>query len=267
MNIALPALILHLVPHIRFAFELWFLPAAMWVVFLGACGFFIVVGRALSWSKQCVGAVILVAGLGNTSFVGFALIAAVRGPDALRLALIADQLGTFTMLMIGGAAVAAAYSGARVDAASIAKKIVLFPPFLSLLLGLGVVLAGGWPTTIEAVLETVGNTLIPIALFSVGLQLRFVIYRGHAAAIALALLWKLALAPAAVFALGALADIRGAVLDVGVLQAAMAPMVTAAILADQSDLEPELANIILGLGILLSFGTVPLIGMLLTHWS
>jgi hypothetical protein len=42
-------------------------------------------------------------------------------------------------------------------------------------------------------------------------------------------------------------------------------MVTAAILADQSDLEPELANIILGLGILLSFGTVPLIGMLLGH--
>jgi predicted permease len=53
------------------------------------------------------------------------------------------------------------------------------------------------------------------------------------------------------------------VLTVGVLQAAMAPMISAAILADQYDLEPPLANTVLGAGILLSLLTVPLANMLL----
>ena len=43
----------------------------------------------------------------------------------------------------------------------------------------------------------------------------------------------------------------------------MAPMISAAILADQNDLEPQLANTVLGVGILLSFLTVPLADHLL----
>ena len=50
----------------------------------------------------------------------------------------------------------------------------------------------------------------------------------------------------------------GAILSVAVLQAAMAPMISAAILAEQFHLEPELANAVLGIGILLSLVTVPL---------
>jgi predicted permease len=43
----------------------------------------------------------------------------------------------------------------------------------------------------------------------------------------------------------------------------MAPMISAAILADQYDLEPALANTVLGAGIVLSLLTVPLANMLL----
>ena len=42
-----------------------------------------------------------------------------------------------------------------------------------------------------------------------------------------------------------------------------APMVSAAILAEQHDLEPRLANLVLVLGILVSFVSVPLINWLL----
>jgi predicted permease len=61
-----------------------------------------------------------------------------------------------------------------------------------------------------------------------------------------------------VFGLGVAAGITGLTLTVGVLQAAMAPMISAAILADQYDLEPQLANTVLGAGILLSLVTIPL---------
>ena len=63
--------------------------------------------------------------------------------------------------------------------------------------------------------------------------------------------------------MGAAAGVEGLVLTVGVLQAAMAPMVSAAILADEYELEPSLANTVLGAGIVLSLLTVPLGNLLL----
>ena len=45
----------------------------------------------------------------------------------------------------------------------------------------------------------------------------------------------------------------------------MAPMISAAILAEQNDLEPQLANTVLGIGIVLSLVTVPLADSLLGH--
>ena len=59
--------------------------------------------------------------------------------------------------------------------------------------------------------------------------------------------------------IGMALGVGGMVFTIAVLQAAMAPMISAGILAAQNDLEPELANTVLGAGILLSFLTVPLV--------
>ena len=63
--------------------------------------------------------------------------------------------------------------------------------------------------------------------------------------------------------LGRAGGVSGLVLAVGVLQAAMPPMVSSAILAEQYGLEPELAGAVLGIGILLSLASVPWINGLL----
>ena len=263
LNVAFSALVLHLIPQLEPEWHLWFLVVSMWLVFVGAWLFFVTVGRALHWARARIGALTLVCGLGNTSFIGFPLIEALRGQEGLKLALVADQAGTFIMLATGGTIVAALYSGGHVDSRTIARKVLYFPPFVCLLLGSMVGRAGGWPEAIDSVLARIGATLVPIALFSVGLQLRLHFGRGQLRAIVLGLGWKLVLAPLVVFAVGRLAGVGGPVLVIGVLQAAMAPMISAAILADQNRLEPQLANTVLGTGILLSFLTVPLIDHLL----
>jgi ribosomal protein S12 methylthiotransferase len=81
--------------------------------------------------------------------------------------------------------------------------------------------------------------------------------------LALGLGWKLVVAPLSVLALGALAGVGGLTLTIGVMQAAMAPMISAAILADQHGLDPPLANNVLGAGILLSMVSVPVWSALL----
>ncbi len=263
INVALPALVLELIPKLRFDPQLWFLVAATWVVFGGAWLLFGTLGPRWGWSRQRIGALILVCGLGNTSFMGYPMMQALHGEAGLSLAVVADQLGCFPLLASVGIVVASLYAGRAPDPGFIVRRIVTFPAFVSLLLGVLVGLAGGWPPALDAVFGPIGATLTPLALFSVGLQFRLRPGRGQVLAAGLGLGWKLVLAPLLCWGLGVAAGVDGLVLTVGVLQAAMAPMVSAAILADEYALEPALANTVLGAGIVLSLATVPLGNLLL----
>ena len=258
LNVAFSALVLQLIPKQQFDVHLWFLAASMWFVFLGAWLFFVTVGRALRWSRARIGALTLVCGLGNTAFIGLPLIEALRGEEGLKLALFADQTGTFIALGVGGTLVAALYSGAHVTTSEIVKKVLWFPPFVAFFAGIFVGLLGGWPAEFEPILARIGATMVPVALFSVGLQFRLDFGGGQSTAIALGLTWKILLAPLLVYLAARALGVSGMVLTIAVLQSAMAPMISAAILAEQNNLEPQLANTMLGIGILTAFITVPI---------
>jgi malate permease and related proteins len=206
-----------------------------------------------------------VCGLGNTAFIGYPMIEALRGREGVKLALVADQLGCFLALAIGGTIVAALYSGTSASAKAVTRRVLTFPPFVALGIGIVAALLGGWPQPVDAIFDRLGATLVPIALFSVGLQFRLQFQRGQSTAVLLALGWKLALAPLVVWVVGVAMGVSDAILTVAVLESAMAPMISAAILAEQNDLEPQLANTVLGIGIVLSLVTVPLANSLLGH--
>lgn len=259
VNIALPALVLHLIPQLRFTFDMWFLVASQWLVFAVGWGLFALLGKVYHWSRGRVGALTLVCGLGNTAFVGYPMIEALRGREGLALAVVADQVGCFVMLAVGGAIATAVYSGAKLRATDITKRVLSFPPFLGLLVGVAVGALGGWPAAIDSILNRIGDSLVPLALFSVGLQVRMQFAPGQVGAAASGLIYKLCLAPLLIYACGIAFGISGLSLTVSVLQSAMAPMISAAILAEQHDLEPRLANLVLVVGIVLSFITVPLV--------
>ncbi len=264
LYVALPAIVLELIPRIHFNPELWFPIAGTWVLFFGSWLLFALLGRMFGWSRGRIGALTLVCGLGNTTFMGYPLIEALHGREGLKIAVVADQLGSFPILASLAVVVASVYAGRTPDARKIVKRVLTFPAFLALLVGLLVNVLGGWPQAIHDTLEPIGATLTPLALFSVGLQLELGAVRRHLGPIAAGLGWKLLLAPLLVWLLGLAAGISGLILVVGVLQTAMAPMVSAAILADEYDLEPELANSVLGVGILISLVTIPLADLLLS---
>ncbi|MFI4980601.1 MAG: AEC family transporter [Nevskiales bacterium] len=263
LNIALPALVLDLIPRIHFDPHLWFLVATMWLLFIGSWLLFALLGPRLGWSRGRIGALILVGGLGNTSFMGYPMIEALRGKEGLGLAVIADQVGNFVALAVGGVAVTAVYAGRTLMPAEVLRRILLFPSFLALVGGIIAGALGGWPEPAHLVLERIGASLTPLALFSVGLQFRLHLGRSQLGALGMGLGWKMFAAPLLCWLLGIATGVSGLVLTVGVLQAAMAPMISAAILAEQYELEPELANTVLGAGILLSLVTVPLANLLL----
>ena len=70
--------------------------------------------------------------------------------------------------------------------------------------------------------------------------------------------FKLLLFPAIIFVLYfILFQQRGQVIEITLIEAAMAPMITAGIIASSYDLKPRFCSLILSVGIFASFITIP----------
>lgn len=263
VNVALPALILVEIPKLHVSRDLLFAAAGPWLVFLGAVAIFPIVGRRRGWSRGTVGAMVLTCGLGNTAYMGLAMVEALKGAEFVGPAVIADQFGSFVALSVGGVIVAAVYSGAPPSAGAIVRRMLGFTPFLALVVALLVWPFGGLPDVLQPVLARIGQTLTPLALFSVGLQLKFGGIGSQWKTLLGGLGWKMVLAPALVLGAAWTLGLQGPIPVAAILQCAMPPMVTAGILAEQYDLDPVLANLVVGVGTLLSLVTLPLAAALL----
>jgi hypothetical protein len=267
IHISLPALTLTYVHGLKLNTDL--IPPALmaWVMFALGCGFFWLVGRALRFSRATTGGLMLTGGLANTSFIGLPMIETFYSPQFLGLGILIDQLGSYFVLSTLGILVASLYaSGRSVSARAVVRRIALFAPFQAFVLAL-LLMPLDYPTWLDELLKRLGATLVPIALVSVGYQLQLSHVQGRALALTVGLLFKLVIAPTLILLL----FVRwlsgdGQVLNVTVFEAAMAPMIGASIVAIDHELDPPLVTLMVGLGIPLSFLTLPvwwrLLGMM-----
>jgi hypothetical protein len=268
IHLALPAVTLRTLHGFEFD-RAHLMPVLMpWLLFAVGAGMFWSFGRLLGLSRGQVGqvgALTLVGGFGNTSFVGLPMIETLHGRDGLGLGLLIDQLGSYLALSTLGVAGAAWYAaGPRVGGREMLRRVLTFPPVIALALALALLLRPlPFPHPLELALARIGDTLAPLALLSVGMQLRLDAIREHAHALALGLGYKLVLAPALVvgvlWLLGAAPDMTS---RVSVIEAAMPPMIGAGIIAAQANLAPRLVSMMVGLGI--PIGLVTATGW---HWA
>lgn len=257
ITIALPCVILTLIPHTCIDTSGLFPVLSMWVVFLGAVAVALLAWRFAGWSREVCGVLVLVAGIGNTSFMGFPVISGYYGADGLKIAVIADQLGSFIILSTAGVVTMAFCSGSGVSLRSVATRIVTFPPFIALIVSLALKPFGGLPEILQTPLATIGATMTPLALFSTGLQIRLRPPRLLLGSLITGTCWKLIAAPALVWLLSTgFSSLSHQVVSVSLLQAGMAPMIAAAMMAQRAGLRPELANALQSYGILFSFITL-----------
>lgn len=255
--VSLPALVFRSIQGAALDARLLVSATALWVVFLVPAGLAVVAVRRGA-AVASTGAVALCAGLGNTAFVGLPLMEAIGGPAVLGPAAVVDQLGSFVALFLFAMPFASALGGDRVSLAASLRRFVTAPATVALVLAL-VFNGRQLPVALAVVVGRLADMLSPLALAVVGWQLELSALRGQGRRVALGLAWKLALAPAlvaAVFLLlhGALGPTERVV----VAQAAMAPMVTAGVVAAEHRLAPGLASALIAVGVPLSLVTVPL---------
>jgi predicted permease len=256
--ISLPAMALYYLPKITFSFDLIYPIAMSWIAFGGAFLLFAGLGKVFGWSKSLIGCLILTGGLGNTSFLGIPIIEALYGKEGLETLIMIDLPGTFVVLSTLGILVATIYSRGKKDFSIIFRKIFTFPPFIVFLIGILLnVFQVQFPDSLDEVFAKLSATITPIALVSVGFQLRINKRSKHWRFLILGLSYKLLLLPAFIYFLYiVLLNQTGIVIDVCVMEAAMAPMITASIVAASYGLKPRLSNMMVGIGIPLSFVTL-----------
>lgn len=173
---ALPALVLlkiHALPEFSFSRPELYLPASQpWLQLALAYLVLSALQGPLKWSRKAWGALVLTVGLGNTSFVGFPLLNALLGPDAIPTGIIIDQLGSFLLLSLVGVPFAQAQQGFASKSRWWWLRPLRFPAFQALLVAL--LLRGvAFPGFFEKSLDAVAATLSPAALLSVGMMLSF----------------------------------------------------------------------------------------------
>ena len=262
--IALPAVSFKYLPHITWTKDLLFpalMPTCVWMLgwlFITAYSKFTKISRATS------GGLKLVSSLSNTAFIGFPLIIAYFSEKELAIAIICDQV-TFTLLSTIGIVVAIRSSQQqKLSAKLVLKKVLTFPPLIGCLLALTL------PryldlSSLDTLFDKLAGTVGPLALFSIGLQLKFGGWFSEIKHISFALSYKLILAPLAVLAIALLLGMSGIITRITIFEMAMPTLLTAGVVADQYNLNPRVSNLVVGIGILLSFITTGVWWLVLTY--
>lgn len=248
--LVLPALALLYIPQMEIHARLLIPISAAWFTFLLSWLIFGLLGHYLKWEQGITGCLIIVAGLANTSFMGFPLIEFIYGKEGLPTAFLMDQGGSFLLVSSLSIVVGSIYSHKQGNLSRIPLKIISFPPFIFLLISVAMsILQVPVPHALERVLAFVAQTMAPMALLAIGLRLSLDFGSLKSRFFWLAMGYRLLLAPLLVWLLYASwLDRDSLEFKVMVLESGMAPMITGSIIAIQYDLSPKLASQLAGLG-------------------
>ncbi|MDR2854206.1 MAG: AEC family transporter [Prevotellaceae bacterium] len=256
LYVALPALSLRFVPEIKFSSDLWLPVIAPFVVWGGSWLFVHLYDYKKRLSVGSRTALFVICGLGNTGFIGIPMVTAYFGEAEVHHAVIFDQITFFIFATLGVITVMRATSeeAGHVNFYDVFRRLLRFPPLIASLVALVL------PQFVDisfanSFFDKLVATMSPMALFSIGLQLRLGKLRQEWRLLTAGIAYKLILAPALVLILALVMGASGNLAKVSVFEAAMSSHITASILVSQSNLNPNYCSLVVGLGIVLGFIT------------
>ncbi|WP_372017335.1 AEC family transporter [Pseudoxanthomonas sp. 10H] len=257
LYVCLPAAVLLYVPQLHMQWSLlgvaltpWLLMGATWVLVTLAC-------RLWRFRRDEYAVLLLCVGLCNSSFIGYPMVRALLGEDAVQYAVVYDQFGTFMLLSTVGLYIVARYSGdAAPGARAIALRVARFPPVWALLFGLTLMPAQP-PEWIASGLRRLSEAMLPLVMLAVGLSIRLRLPRDEVRPLATGLVLKLLVMPALAVPVSMAFAMPAAMFRANVLESAMPTMISAAALAMAHGLAPRLAAALVGYGIVLCLLTLP----------
>ncbi len=261
--ICLPAIIFLKIPFLDINHSV-ILPSIMsWLLIPLQAVLLIYLASKFHWKRDVLGCLLLVCCFGNTSFVGFPIIRAFLGEEALAYAVMYDQLGSFLGLAVIGNIIVAHYSSSdsetkrsSIFGRQVIEKVIKFPPFIALVFAL-LINKNIFNESVTDILYLVSLTLVPTTMFLVGFHFETKIPENLHQPLGWGLLCKMIIAPTFSILMMLVFQQNGLSSQVTLMESAMPPMVTASIMAIHANLAPRLAAAAVGYGLVVSVITMP----------
>ncbi|WP_443945320.1 AEC family transporter [Pedobacter sp. AW1-32] len=262
--IALPAVSFKYLPHIIWTSDLFFPVLAPVFIWMLGWLFITLYSKKNKLDKSTAAGLKLTSALSNTSFIGFPLVTAYFGEQYLGIAIICDQV-TFALLStIGVVAAIRASETEQLNAKHVIKKVLTFPPLIGCTLALIVPRLLNI-SFLDPLIDKLAGTVAPLALFSIGLQLKFDGWFREIKHISTALLFKLILAPLLVSLVALFLGLTGKIVQISIFEMSMPTLVTSGVVAGQYNLNPKVASLVIGMGIVIGFVTTAIWWIILTN--
>jgi len=256
INIAIPSVILIETPKLQFSMDNLIPMYIAWATMGTSAVLVYFLSKRYHFSRNVTGSLMLVTVLPNSTLVGIPMISAYFGAASLPFIVLYDQLGTSLWLAVYATIIVAFYtSKGAISPLSITAKILRFPPLIAFVFAMIYGSINDF-SFIITILEFITLGLVPAALISVGLQLKFKIANNEIKPFVVSVLIKLIFAPAiAIFICYSFGWLDLLIAKVSIMEAGMASMITAGVIASINGLAPRLSNAIVAYSISFSFIT------------
>lgn len=257
-----PITILLNIPALEIGPEMLIAAVMPWIALGFAVVMVLVLSRITHLPPDIRCALLVLAALGNTGFLGVPMVKVLFGGDAIGYAVIYDQLGTFIAVSTYGVILVSSFrEKGQLQPLKMLRSILLFPPLITLVVAL--FLAADTLAPIEQPLRWISWLLIPLTMLSIGMQFRFRVEADFVQPLLAALVIKMALAPLLIYAIVRLLPISPEIFTAVVFQTATPPMVTGAILLLSRGIAPQFTASVLGFGTLIALVWLPLVALML----
>ncbi len=250
----IPLIAIYQVPKIEFEPSLIWLTLCPFIIFIVNFIFFQIIGPLVKIERETKASLILTAGIGSTSFVGFPIFELLYGEIGLAYGILMSLGGTILVFNTLGISTLFYYSEDRLNFLDILKKILRFIPFIAFILGvLFNIFDVIYSPMIDKLLSKLTSPFSIIALISIGMQLEFNIPKKMIRYLLLGQFCKLILAPLIIyFLLWQYFDIQNVLGKICILGAAIGSMNAMSILTAEKKLNPDLSILMPAVGIPIS---------------
>ena len=261
LYIALPSMIFINLKDANISHDMMFLPilgiVTSFILFVAAY----IYCRARNYSKKTAWTIMIASSIMNTGFIGFPVSLGVFGNEGFLNAMFFD-LSTSTMIVIYGVILANEFGG---DKWEVIRNTVTFIPLWAVVFGL-IFNVFNIPIVYvaENILDYFAQATIPLIMLAIGLSLDYRNIRDYLSDSIAVSAFKLALAPAVMFALVSLLNIKGMAFNIAILEAGMSTAGNSLVLAVQYDLDKDMMSSLIFITVVLSVFTLTAIISLLT---
>ncbi|MCL6471217.1 MAG: AEC family transporter [Firmicutes bacterium] len=257
--LTMPALIFRAIFEAKISLSLINIPILAIAIGSVSMAIAFVVGRFLRLRRPTLGALILVAAIGNTGYLGYPLTLQLFGLQNLVKAVFYDLAGTVVFTFTIGLIVAQRY-GESEGKVNILKEMFTFPPLLGLFAALipALALKGiGLPKFLADTIGFLADATVPLVMLTIGLSLEPARAKDYKLAIAVVILIKLFLTPLVALFSGVMVGMAGTDLGVIVLEASMPSFLLSLVIGLRYRLDIDFLATVIVVTTSLSMLTIP----------